>query len=289
MFFPFLREEEKKAAGEKLAVLQKKYDSWTSSRNYIACLHGLNDSPEDSEAQPMSSLELCAGEEVMSQALAAVGFATTTLDNDLKRSAMSQLSLEELENRIRNNNIQHHPYLDKTFSVIWAAPECRTWSKAQNGRYRNKDFVDGYPNRALDAHAQQARRDIESLVNILAHYRGRNPNLVMVIENLEGYLAHHPVSSLFEKVLGLTCLKISYCRFSSENNPYPKKDTHLWTNSSILIQQFGGQQFECKKGKSCKGMGPNGKHKVQVQDFTNRFSAYPPPMCKFISGLLRES
>mmetsp|Transcript_18243 Transcript_18243/g.32943 ORF Transcript_18243/g.32943 Transcript_18243/m.32943 type:complete len:758 (-) Transcript_18243:365-2638(-) len=250
MFFPHLRDEEKRASDQRLEGLRKTYGSWASSSGYETCLRRGNTALGDSNAQPRSSLELCAGEEGMSQALAAAGFETTTLDNDLKRSATSQLSLEELERRIIDGTIRHHPHLDKSFSVMWNAPECRTWSRAQNGRYRNKDFVDGFRNRALDAHAQQARRDVESLVNILSYYRGRNPNLIMVIENPVGYLQHHPLSRLFEKVLGLTRLKISYCQFSRENDIYPQKDTHLWTNSSILIHQFGGREFECHKGKA---------------------------------------
>ena len=42
----------------------------------------------------------------------------------------------------------------------------------------NKDLVD----------AQQARRDIESLVNILAFFQKLNPQLLIVIENPVGYL-----------------------------------------------------------------------------------------------------
>lgn len=236
----------------------------------------------------MLSLELCAGEEGISKALSGVGFKTTTLDNDLKRSATSQLSLKELERGIINGDLQHHPHLEKSFSVVWAAPDCRTWSIAQNGRYQNKDFIDGSRNRALDAHAQQARRDIESMINILSYYQERNPTLIMVIENPEGYLRHHPVSKLFQRVLGLKRVKISYCQFSTNVDRYPQKDTHLWTNSDILLHQFGDGEFACQSGKHCKGKGLDGGHLVHTQDFPNRFSVYPAPMCKFIASVLSK-
>ena len=228
MFFPHLKEDEKKSAKVKLKVLKKKYEAWTTSSRYKRCLESGNVPSADAG---MSSLELCAGVQGISKALALVGFDTTTLDNDLKLSATSKLSLGELEERIVNGNIRHHPHLGQTFSVVWSAPECRTWSIAQNGRYRNRAFIDGFQNRALEAHAQQARRDIEALVNILAYYRRRNERLVMIVENPEGYLQYHPVSGLFETVLGLKRVKISYCQFSSGSDVYPQKDTLLWTNS----------------------------------------------------------
>mmetsp|Transcript_16905 Transcript_16905/g.36475 ORF Transcript_16905/g.36475 Transcript_16905/m.36475 type:complete len:705 (+) Transcript_16905:176-2290(+) len=286
MFFPHLREEEKEIHKENLLELRKKYDSWaTRSHGYKECIRqGTSDVSGTTIAQ-MSSLELCAGEEVMSQALGTVGFETATLDNDLKRSATSQLSLEELEGRIINGEICDHPHLNKSFSAVWAAPEYRTWSIASNGRYRNKCFIDGFRNRALEKDAQQARRDIESLINILSYYRQRNPELIMVIENPAGYLHHHPVSRLFHDILGLQRVKISYCQFSTKTNLYPQKDTHLWTNSPILIHQFDDKKFVCQQ-KGCKGLDADGKHIAQVQDLSDKCSAYPFPMCRFIAGVL---
>ena len=43
-------------------------------------------------------------------------------------------------------------------------------------------------NKVQEADAQQARRDIESLVNILAFFQKLNPQLLIVIENPVGYL-----------------------------------------------------------------------------------------------------
>ena len=41
-------------------------------------------------------------------------------------------------------HIMDHPNLFKRFDHILAAPECRTWSRAASGIYRNKEFIDGH-------------------------------------------------------------------------------------------------------------------------------------------------
>ena len=81
MFFPHLREEEKRASEGKLQHLRLQYDDWTSSISCNTCLRCRHVTMKDAQ---MSSIELCTGEEGMSQALGMVGFNTTTLDNDLK-------------------------------------------------------------------------------------------------------------------------------------------------------------------------------------------------------------
>lgn len=283
MFFPHLVENEEKEYNKRMKDLKQKYDNYTQTEKHIKCTsYQFSDRIEGS----FDSLELCAGSEHLSSALSAVGFTTTTLDNDLKnRQATSQLSLDQLEEMIVNQHTLP-PYLDKRFSIIWSGPECRTWSRAGSGSYRNKHFIDGFINRAYEKEACQARRDIESLVNILSYYKTSNPHLIMVIENPEGYLKHHPVSTLFSTVLGLTEVTISYCRWSTETDKWPEKHTNLWTNSSLLISHFGGDRYKCKSDSICFSKGLDGRHTVLVQDLKDKCSAYPPRMCQFIAGQL---
>lgn len=137
MFFPELREKEIKAASKVTRGLKKRYASWRNLSNYKACVsRGISSHIDAISALKgeLNSLELCAGSCAMSRALKRHGFSATTLDNDPKRLATSQLSLEELEDAIVNGQIGSHPDLNKDFSVIWTGPECRTWSRAQNGK-----------------------------------------------------------------------------------------------------------------------------------------------------------
>lgn len=127
-----------------------------------------------------------------------------------------------------------------------------------------------------------------SRVNILAYYKSKNPNVIIVIENPMAYLRNHPVSSLFADVLGLTRVTISYCQFSTRDEMFPQKDTDLWTNSSVLVSKFGDGQFRCTPKKQCVVVDANGRHRVQAQDLPDKCSAYPSSMCRFIAGMLCE-
>ena len=290
MFFPDLVEQKKDSYKGRIKKLKEKYENWEQDDCYVACLNeaAKAQAQEDDSGVP-TSLELCAGSARLSLALSAVGFYTITLDNDPTKMATSQLDLRQLEDMIVCGHIHDHPYLNKAPSVIWLGPECRTWSRAACGTYRNMHFIDGHENRVKETAALQACRDIESLVNIVAYYKKVSPHVQIVIENPEGYLKHHPVSKLFASILGLTELTISYCRFSTERDLFPRKHTNLWTNASTLISAFGDERFLCKKDDAlCKGKGLKNKHIIQVQDLRDKCSAYPPPMCQFIAGLLRK-
>jgi hypothetical protein len=113
-----------------------------------------------------------------------------------------------------------------------------------------------------------------------------NPKLLIVIENPTGYLRHHPVSHLFESVLFLKRVTISYCKFSTAEKSFPKKDTDLWTNSMGLLSKFNGDMFRCTSSAPCLVQEKN-KHTVLVQDLKDRCSEYPSTVCSFIAPLLR--
>lgn len=140
--------------------------------------------------------------------------------------------------------------------------------------------------RALENKAISARCDIESLVNILAYYKTLNHKLLIVIENPTGYLRHHPVSHLFETVLCLEMVTISYCKFSTSDKSFPQKDTDLWTNSKTLLSKFKGGMFQCTPSTPCLAK-EKSKHAVLVQDLKDRCSKYPSTVCSFIAPLLR--
>lgn len=127
LFFKHLIDDQKKQYEHVITALENKYSSWSTSEKHRKCIECAIEYNLEVVGTAMHSLELCSGEEVMSEALKKVGFITHTLDNDQQRSATSKLSLFQLENYIAEGRIWDHPYLSNPFSVIWAAPECRTW------------------------------------------------------------------------------------------------------------------------------------------------------------------
>lgn len=182
MFFPHLKKEQKEVYEEKrVTPLEERYKSWKESdQGYKSCTHNENVTVKEKQ---MSSLELCAGTGILSKSLKALGFNTVTLDHDSKWSATSEPSLEKLERLIIDGGIQDHQHLNKRFDVLWGSPECRTWSRASSGRYRSTHFIDGSGNTALEKDALQARKDIETLVNIISFYKKEHPELLIAIEN----------------------------------------------------------------------------------------------------------
>lgn len=81
-----------------------------------------------------------------------------------------------------------------------------------------------------EAEAREADDNIDSLVEILLEHQSINrlhrlaPPIIS-IENPDGYLPKHPISGRFIRELGLEALRISYCKFGTEENPLPKKNT----------------------------------------------------------------
>ena len=137
----------------------------------------------------------------------------------------------------------------------------------------------------MEADAIQARKDIESLVNIISFYKAVSPHILIVIENPVGFLRHHPVSNLFLSVLNLKMITISYCKFSARDKFFPKKDTDLWTNSPSLLSKFGDGQFRCLPKSPCRAQHKR-KHFSMVQDLSDRCSRYPSTLCNLIAPLL---
>ena len=84
--------------------------------------------------------------------------------------------------------------------------------------------------------------------------KAADPNVLLSFENPVGMMElTEGAREGLEKGLGLTKLEVSYCKFAfGAGSPYVKKPTHFWTNSPLLIANFGEGKFTCSKyGCSC--------------------------------------
>jgi len=237
-------------------------------------------------------LEICSGSGNLSQALRDENFNATTVDFAKEMEADVCCSLAELRVLIKKKCLPFS--LDHDFDVIWAAPDCRTWSHAAGGHYRNKQSLDGYPKRTSYKAAQAAKKEIKDIIHIFQYYALRNPNLIMVIENPEAYLQYHPVSKLFSKKLFLKQMRVSYCHFSADTTEdLPRKNTNLWSNSTILHEQLHGDAYYCHNHSRCMQTASGQRHQHQVYDREDRYSAYPHELCRFwarsLAGEVRRS
>lgn len=186
----------------------------------------------------LKMLELCSGSGVLSKAFRLQGVQTTTLDHDPSKEADHIISLKQLREAIDKDTLPAG--LDVDMDIVHAAPCCRTWSKGGGGSHRDKHNVEGF-----SPCSKKANKEIEDLIKVLEYYQRRNPVVLILIENPEGYLQKSKYSDQFinEKKLGLELVRVSYCKFAGGYEEekriiLPRKNTCLWTNSESLLFNF---------------------------------------------------
>jgi len=106
-------------------------------------------------------------------------------------------------------------YDPEEFDLIWASPECRTFSVAGGGRHRKKNDIMGYTE-----DAELGNRMVDALLKIMNYFKPKK----WFIENPRGLLKHYPPM----KVLGDPLL----VWYGNYNWLHPKP-THIWSNVEL--------------------------------------------------------
>jgi len=116
--------------------------------------------------------------------------------------------------------------------IIWASPDCSTWSKAAGSIH-----FDGKKIIPKTEKAVKSILIIEKTLQIIFHFLSINPGLKYYIENPEGKLQKYlQAGTLFGNINRLVVL--DQCQYGREF----KKRTHIFTND-----------FQWKPRKLCKG------------------------------------
>lgn len=110
------------------------------------------------------------------------------------------------------------------FDIIWASPECVTFSIATSGKYRSKAEPFGKEGPHKEA-ALAANAMVDALVKILQYFSPK----VWYVENPRALLAHYPPFVDFIKEKNAFRTRIFY---GNHGWPYPKP-THLWSNQRL--------------------------------------------------------
>jgi len=110
------------------------------------------------------------------------------------------------------------------FDVIWASPDCRTWSFATGGKYRRKDSIFGL-NNEHQAEATMGNEMINKVIEILQYFQPP----VWYIENPRGLLTYYPPFNQFLEEIGG---KRGLVYYGNYGHGCPKP-THIWTNMNI--------------------------------------------------------
>ena len=107
---------------------------------------------------------------------------------------------------------KHVPFIP---SIIWASPDCTTYSIAACSTHRNKDRS------GKTDYAKKCDRVNKHVLSLIDHYLKLNPELVFFIENPRGILRH------MDFMKGLKRHTVWYCSYGDNR----AKPTDIWTNS----------------------------------------------------------
>lgn len=113
-------------------------------------------------------------------------------------------------------NLDHIPFVP---DVIWASPDCTTYSIAACSTHRNNSIE------PKTEYAKKCDRVNQHFISLIKKYQEINPNMVFFIENPRGMLRKMPFMQEFKRYT------IWYCQYGDDR----AKPTDIWTNSKTWI------------------------------------------------------
>ena len=109
-------------------------------------------------------------------------------------------------------------YKPNTFEVLWASPDCTTWSLATGGKYRTKaNILSTLPK------GKDAEKMVDRLIEIIDYFKPK----YWFIENPRGLMTHYPPMIELEKNNYKTLVY-----YGNYDWGFPKP-THIWSNIKL--------------------------------------------------------
>lgn len=115
--------------------------------------------------------------------------------------------------------------------VIWASPDCTTYSIAACSTHRNKDRT------GKTDYAIKCDKVNQNVLSLIGYYLLRNPDMVFFIENPRGILRH------MEFMQGIKRHTVWYCKYGDDR----AKPTDIWTNSKVWVPRPMCKNFKYDK------------------------------------------
>ncbi|MEM0173077.1 MAG: hypothetical protein QXI16_01060 [Sulfolobaceae archaeon] len=155
--------------------------------------------------------------------------------------------------------------------VIWASPDCTTYSVAGISHHRiNKGDLHYYP---ISDYAKKSDRVNDNLWKLIKSFLEINPNLIYFVENPRG------VYRKMYFVNEIPRYTVTYCQYGETR----MKPTDLFTNHS-------DPKFKppCKNGDSCHVSAPRGSQNGTQGLKTVDRSRIPSLLCKHIVEITED-
>lgn len=206
----------------------------------------------------MKVLELFAGTRSISKAFEKQGHETYSVEWDKN---FENISLYEDINNITANDIIE--LCGGVPDVIWASPDCTTYSIAGISHHRKRNEKTGN----LDSVSEYAKFCDKTNKHVIELIHELNPKYYF-IENPRGGLRK------MDFMRGLTRYTVTYCQYGDTR----MKPTDIWTNHP-------NPQFKpmCKNGDKCHEPAPRGsKTGTQGLKSARERSVIPKELCEHI-------
>lgn len=209
----------------------------------------------------MKILELFAGTRSIGKAFEKKGHEVFSIEWDKQHSNINLYA--DIEFITAKEIIDKFGYPD----VIWASPDCTTYSIAAISHHRNK--IDGNLEPKTD-YAKKSDRVIKNVLKLIEELKPK----YWFIENPRGGL---------RKMEFMQCLPIytvTYCQYGDTR----MKPTDIWTNHK-------GPKFKpmCKNGDHCHEPAPRGsKTGTQGIKGSKLRSVIPKELCEHIAEICEE-
>jgi len=165
-------------------------------------------------------LELFCGTKSVGKVFETAGYEVISLDYNNKFDAT------HTEDILTWNYQQYPPGY---FDVIWASPDCTTWSLATGGKYRTKASIYGLNNQHQDR-ATIGNNMILKVIEILKYFQPES----WFIENPRGLLKYFPPLEEFIEEYNANMNLVYYGNY---NNWGCSKPTNIWSNLPLWANE----------------------------------------------------
>ena len=160
-------------------------------------------------------LELFSGTGCVGKVCQEYGYDVISLDYNKKFKSTHVVDILEWDYTI---------YPKDYFDIIWASPDCTTWSLATGGKYRTKANIYGL-NNIYQSRATIGNNMILKVIEILDYFKPSK----WYIENPRGQLQHYPPLQNFIKEVNGNMTVVYYGNY---NWGFPKP-TNIWSNMKL--------------------------------------------------------